>query len=111
VGIVGVCASGKSVLARRLTRAGCDAHEIGQEHSYVPDMWNRIHPPDVLIYLVASYDAVQRRRPNSLMTEELHGEMTQRLQHAREHADLIVYTDGLTEADVLQRVLSYLTHK
>lgn len=109
VGIVGVCASGKSVLAGRLTAAGFDAHEIGQEHSYVPDMWQRIHPPDVLIYLHAEYSTIQKRRPNSLMTRSLYDQMLSRLSHARDHADLTIVTDPLTEEDVYRKVSSYLT--
>ena len=109
IGVVGVCGSGKSSLVGRLNQAGYDAHEIGQEHSYVPDMWRRIHPPDILIYLDASYETVTRRRPNSLMTRRLYEQMLHQLRHARKHADLVVATDAIGEEDVFMEVASYLT--
>ena len=109
VGIVGVCGSGKTSLVWRLRQAGYDAAEIAQEHSYVPDMWQRIHPPDVLIFLDAAYETVMRRRPNPLMTPRLYDEMRRRLQHAREHADLVIATDGLDEDQVFREAAGYLT--
>jgi len=109
VGIAGICASGKSALVGRLNTAGYDAHEIAQEHSYVPDMWRRIHPPDVLILLTAEYDTVLSRRPNSLMTPSLFALMLRRLEHVRQHADLVIGTDRLSEEDVFGQALDYLT--
>lgn len=109
VGVVGVCGSGKTSLVWRLRRVGYDAAEIAQEHSYVPDMWRRIHPPDVLIFLDAEYETVAQRRPNSLMTPRLYREMLSRVQHAREHADLIIATDGLDEEGVFREAVTYLT--
>ncbi|MGB9593790.1 MAG: hypothetical protein ACPL7R_06615 [Anaerolineae bacterium] len=109
IGIVGVCGSGKTSLAWRLRQAGYEAAEIAQEHSYVPDMWRRIHPPDVLIFLDAEYETVMRRRPNPLMTPRLYAEMRERVQHAREHADLVIATDGLDEEGVFREAARYLT--
>ncbi len=109
IGVVGVCGSGKSSLVWRLRRAGYDAAEIAQEHSYVPDMWQRIHPPDVLIFLDARYETVAQRRPNSLLTPRLYEEMRQRVQHAREHADLIIATDERDEDGVFREAATYLT--
>lgn len=109
IGVVGVCGSGKSSLVWRLKRAGYDAAEIAQEHSYVPDMWQRIHPPDVLIFLDAAYETVLRRRPNSLMTPRLYEEMRQRVSYAREHADLVIATDDLDEDEVFREAAGYLT--
>jgi len=109
IGVVGVCGSGKSSLAARLRQAGYDAHDIAQEHSYVPDMWRRIHPPDILIYLDASYETVTERRPGSLMTPRLYEQMLYQVRHARQHADLTVLTDAKDEEDVFMEVSSYLT--
>jgi len=109
IGVVGVCGSGKSTLVARLCQAGYDAHDIAQEHSYVPDMWRRIHPPDVLIYLDASYDTVTARRPGSLMNPRLYEQMLQQVRHAREHADLIIATDAKDEEGVFVEAASYLT--
>jgi hypothetical protein len=109
VGVVGVCGSGKSSLVGRLNQAAYDAHEIAQEHSFVPDMWQRIHPPDVLIYLDASYETVFQRRPNSLMTRRLYDEMLHRLRHARENADLVIATDRIGEQEAFKEAAGYLT--
>ena len=109
IGVVGVCGSGKSSLVGRLNQAGYDAHEIAQEHSYVPDMWRRIHPPDVLIYLEAPYETVVQRRPNSLMTRKLYEQMLHRLRHAREHADLVIAADRVGEEEAFMEAASYLT--
>ncbi len=109
IGVAGVCASGKSALVGRLNSAGYDAHEIAQEHSYVPDMWQRIHPPDVLIFLDARYETVMNRRPNSLMTPKLFALMLRRLEHLRQHAALVIETDGLSEEEVFGQALDYLT--
>lgn len=109
VGVAGICGSGKSALVGRLCRAGYDAHEIAQEHSYVPDMWRRIHPPDRLIFLAARYETVANRRPNALLTPKLFALMLRRLEHVRQHADLVIETDGLSEEDVFGQALGYLT--
>jgi GTPase SAR1 family protein len=108
IGVVGVCGAGKSVLVGRLNQAGYDAHEIAQEHSYVPDMWRRIHPPDVLVFLEGQYETIMRRRPNPLMTPRLYGQMQERLRHAREHADITVVTDDIGEEEVFGQVVARL---
>ena len=51
IGVVGPCSAGKSVLARRLRARGFHVKEIRQEHSCVPDMWQRITNPALLVYL------------------------------------------------------------
>ena len=108
IGVVGVCGAGKSVLVGRLNQVGYDAHEIAQEHSYVPDMWRRIHPPDVLVFLEGQYVTIMRRRPNPLMTPRLYGQMQERLRHAREHADITVVTDDIGEEEVFGQVVARL---
>ena len=55
VGIVGPCGSGKSTLVEGLEKHGYECRHIAQEHSYVPDMWQLITQPDILIYLNASF--------------------------------------------------------
>jgi ABC-type nitrate/sulfonate/bicarbonate transport system ATPase subunit len=62
IGIVGPCSAGKSTLARGLTGLGYAAKSIGQEHSYVPHMWQVIGRPDLLVYLDVSYNVAQGRR-------------------------------------------------
>jgi cytidylate kinase len=107
VGIVGPCGSGKSTLKAGLEQYGYACRHIAQEHSYVPSMWQKIVNPDVLIYLAASFPvSTARRRLNWLKTD--HDEQLRRLEHARQHASLLIDTDDLTSEQVLQRVLDYL---
>jgi deoxyadenosine/deoxycytidine kinase len=107
--IVGPCASGKSVLADRLRTLGYDARSAAQDHSYVPDMWQRINPPDLLIYLDVSLTEAHRRGRRGRGWDQAYlDEQHHRLRHARAHCDLYLGTDGLTETEVLDRVRVFL---
>lgn len=107
IGVVGPCAAGKSTLIQSLTTRGYNARHIAQEHSYVPDMWQRLTKPDVLIFLDASYPVACARRKLD-WTERDWQEQQHRLRHARQHADLYLNTDELTIPQVLQAVLEFL---
>lgn len=107
IGIVGPCGSGKSTLAANLERNSYTCRHIAQEHSYVPDMWQVISKPDVLIYLHASFP-VSTDRAKLNWQEKDYLEQLHRLSHAREHAHIIIETDHLTAEDVLQKALEYL---
>jgi deoxyadenosine/deoxycytidine kinase len=110
--IVGPCASGKSTLARKLREAGYVAHSAAQDHSHVPDMWQRINRPDLLIYLdVSLVSARQRGRTGRGWDQIYLDEQHRRLGHARRHCDLYLATDQWTEAQVLQQVLDFLQEK
>jgi deoxyadenosine/deoxycytidine kinase len=94
IGIVGPCGAGKTSLAERLSPYYSSVRAIAQEHSYVPYMWRRLTNPDILIYLNASYPVtIQRRKLN--WTEAEYKIELERLAHARQHADIIIETDGL----------------
>lgn len=108
VKLVGVCGSGKSTLARALQSLGYDASQVSQEHSGVPNLWQRRHPADVLIYLDAGGEAVRRRYPHLDLNDAYLDEQRRRLAHARSHADCYVLTDGLTPAEVLAQALACL---
>jgi hypothetical protein len=70
-------------------------------------MWQRIAKPDLLIFLDASFPvSTQRRRLN--WQEGDYQEQCRRLAHARQHANLVIDTDPLTPAQVLQQVLDFL---
>ena len=103
--VVGPCASGKSALATRLRALGYDAGSAAQDHSYVPDMWKILTDPDVLIYLDASFDTCQRRKPLSWQQADYEAQLD-RLRHAREHCDLYLETDNLTTEEVLERAMA-----
>jgi hypothetical protein len=107
IAVVGPCASGKSLLVRELRERGYNAREVLQEHSYVTAMWQRITNPDVLIYLDVS-GAIAKRRRSSSASAGWWAELSQRLRHARQHADLYLHTDSLSPQDVLKRTLEFL---
>jgi hypothetical protein len=107
VAVVGRCAAGNRVLLRALQARGYDARAVAQEHSYVPDMWQRLSRPEVLIYLGVSPETVGRRR-NSEYSVECLAEQEHRLRHARAHAQAVIETDDLDEAGVLARALAAL---
>ncbi len=110
IGVVGVCASGKSTLTAQLKALGYDARHIAQEHSYVKDMWRRITNPDILIYLNVSYPVTLARRTFD-WREQDYAEQLERLAHARQHADLVIDTDELTPQQVLSCVLEFLQNR
>ena len=107
VGIVGVCASGKSTLSGGLNERGIRTRHIAQEHSYVKDMWKRITNPDILIFLDASYPITILRRKLD-WTESEWEEQQRRLRHARENADLYINTDNLSAEQVLNKVIEFI---
>lgn len=107
IGVVGVCGSGKSTLAAGLRPYGIQLKHIAQEHSYVPAMWQRLINPDLLIFLDCSYAETIRRRKLEWREDE-YQEQHHRLRHARSHADLYLFTDGMNPQGVLQSVLDFL---
>lgn len=107
IGVVGVCASGKSTLTARLKTLGYDARHIAQEHSYVQDMWQRITNPDILIYLDVSYPVTLARR-NFDWREKDYLVQTARLAHARKHAHLVIQTDERDPQAILALALDFL---
>jgi hypothetical protein len=107
--VVGPCASGKSVLAAGLRLLGYDACSAAQDHSCVPDMWQRINPPDLLIYLDVTLAEARRRGRTGVGWDQTYlDQQRQRLRHARAHCDLYLPTDGLAEDQVLARALEFL---
>jgi thymidylate kinase len=107
--VVGPCASGKSTLAAGLRRLGHDAASAAQDHSFVPDMWQRLNPPDLLIYLDVTVEvARQRGRAGYGWDQRYLDEQHRRLRHARAHCDLYLDTDGLSAAQVLERVSDFV---
>ncbi len=108
IGLVGVCASGKTTLSKILELNGLDCRHIAQEHSYVPDMWQRLTHPDILVFLEVSYpNTIQRRNLNWTLRE--YEEQLFRLRHARSHADLIINTNDLNPQQIAEQILQYIT--
>jgi len=108
IGIVGTCAAGKTTLTVNLKSLGYRVKHIAQEHSYVPYMWQKITKPDILIYLDVSYENTLLRRKLSWSRDEFEDQL-RRLDHARQHADLVIDTDLLDVQGVLQKVETFLS--
>lgn len=108
VKVVGPCKSGKTTLVTGLRVLGIPARAAAQEHSGVPDTWQRFAPAHYLVYLDVSVEAQKERSGRHDWTEDILAEQRQRLAHARQHADLTVDTVGLTVDQVLERVVKFL---
>lgn len=106
IAVVGVCASGKTTLVEQLRALGYDARQTGQEHSQVPDMWQRISRPQVLIYLDVSLQVARQRGQD--YEENYYREQLRRLAHARQHSHLCIDTTSLTPKQILDLVLAAL---
>jgi hypothetical protein len=107
IGLVGVCGAGKTTLTDGLKPYHPNVRQIAQEHSYVPDMWQRLVDPDVLIYLGVSYPVTLQRKPFN-WTEKDYQKQKHRLRHAFEHADIHIDTDSLSPQEILAIVLEFL---
>ena len=110
IGVVGTCGSGKTTLIAGLEREGFRCRHIAQEHSYVPQMWKRITNPDLLIYLNSSFEVSTQRRKLS-WNEAEYQEQLRRLDHAHQHADLVIETENLSPAEVLEYALDFVKSK
>ncbi len=110
IAIVGPCAAGKSTLMAGLKPFGYNLRHVAQEHSYAPEMWQRITKPDVLIYLDVSYENSLKRKNLSWSKEE-YLEEVRRLRHARQHADLYIDTNLLSPQQVLAQAISFLDER
>lgn len=104
--IVGVCGSGKTLLAGGLVKLGYDARSVSQEHSLVPALFMH-SSPDVVIYLDASDATVSARKQTGWEPRQL-ADQRRRLKLAREKADIRISTDGLDPDELLSRVVGEL---
>lgn len=103
IGVVGVCASGKSTLIRLLTDRGYRCRHIAQEHSYVQNMWKRLTNPDILIFLEVSYTKTLTRKKINWTIDEYNLQM-QRLGNAYENADIRILTENITPGQLIDLV-------
>lgn len=103
VAVVGHCASGKTTITRMLLEQGIEAYSVAQEHSIVRDLWNHLEP-DLMVYLDVSLREIRQRKDNDAWPEWIYEEQSQRLEHARKHADLLVDTDVLGPDAVVERI-------
>lgn len=109
IGIVGVCASGKSTLNTGLTALGFNCRHIAQEHSYVPDMWRRITNPDILIFLQVSYEITIARKALNWTREEYEQQIF-RIRNAVENAQIRIDTDELTPQELISEAAAQINN-
>jgi guanylate kinase len=107
IAVVGPCAAGKTTLVSGLSIRGYHARHVAQEHSFVPDMWKIMVDPDILVYLDVSYH-ISTQRSGYQIKKSIFQKEKDRLQHAKEHADLFINTDLLKPEEVLDLVLKEL---
>lgn len=102
--LVGVCASGKTTIRRRLRERGITAKAIAQEHSRVADLYKR--NGQFVVVLVASWQTVHRRRDLS-WDRQFYLTEWRRLTAARNDAVLVIHTDLLTPDEVADRIAGW----
>lgn len=106
--VVGISGSGKSTLVTCLRSLGYDARPVSQEHSDIPDLWQRFEKPFALIYLSVNLAEQFRRRPDrSRNYSDLLREQT-RLAAAHDAADLRIDTSDLDEEQVCEIAAAFL---
>jgi cytidylate kinase len=110
IAVVGPCASGKSTLVKALEKQGYHARQIAQEHSYVPDMWEVMTQPDILIYLDASYGTCTKRKNLDWTPAEYHAQV-ERLAYARQRCDLYIDSDEATPEEIADQVMGYIKQR
>lgn len=106
--VVGPCAAGKSTLVGNLRSKGYAIRTCAQEHSHVPDLWQRYCRAEVLVYLDAGVETIGRRQRRSDWTPERLEEQHRRLADARQHCDFYLYTDDLSHEQVAIQVERFL---
>lgn len=109
IAVVGPCAAGKSTLTGKLKALGYPARHPAQEHSLVPDMWQRMSQPDILIYLDVDYPHARQRRPHIDGGPERMAIQRHRLRHARQHCNFYLDTSELTPEEVWTAVSDFLS--
>jgi hypothetical protein len=107
VAVVGSCASGKSSVVACLRGRGFDAYAVGQEHSIIAALWRHLDP-DRLVLLDVSLAAIQQRRDDPSWPQWIYDMQQERLRDARQHADIIVDTDDLDLAGVVEAIVARL---
>jgi deoxyadenosine/deoxycytidine kinase len=109
IGVVGNCASGKTTLVTGLQQIGYRAVNIAQEHSTVLRLWQRKNP-DFLVCLSCTLETAKSRR-EIYWTQQRLDDQWVRLAVARENADLLLATDGMSIQNVLDTVVREIKMK
>ena len=104
IAIVGPCKSGKTSQSKALQALGYAARNVAQEHSFVPTLWQRKGMPDLLVFLDVSYENTLKRSTLRWIESDYERQLV-RLKNAREHADLVIDTNVLSQEEVLHVIL------
>ncbi len=104
--IVGVCASGKSTLAQGLRAHGYATRSFSQEHSGSARVW-RHRKPALLVLLHCQFETIQSRR-SIAWGRRAYVQQLVNLQDARQSADIVIQTDGLTPAQLIAAVVPFV---
>lgn len=107
VAVVGSCASGKTSVVARLREEGIDAWAVAQEHSGIPELWLHLDP-ERLVFLDTTLETVRQRRNDENWPDWIFRLQQQRLENARQRADIIVTTDHLSLEDVVATIVAEL---
>ncbi|MBA2452674.1 MAG: hypothetical protein H0V47_05850 [Chloroflexia bacterium] len=107
IAIVGHCAAGKSTVVKLLVGQGLDSYSVAQEHSIVHDLWKH-QQPDMLVFLDVSLEELRRRKANPDWPEWIFDAQNQRLEHARDHADIVIDTDNAAAEAVAATIARFL---
>jgi shikimate kinase len=105
---VGPCAAGKTTLVNNLSPKGYNIRSCAQEHSFVPQLWQRYCRAQVLVYLDAELPTITERQQRTDWTQRRLDKQRRRLAHARAHCDLYLPTDDLTRQQVAESVEAFL---
>lgn len=105
VAVVGHCASGKSSVVAGLRAQGFESYSVAQEHSEIRDLWAHLEP-DRVLFLDVSLEVIRQRRDNPVWPEWIYAAQQERLEDARDNADLVVDTDNLTVDEVVRQAVS-----
>lgn len=108
IAIVGPCSSGKSTLGKALMAQGYIVRQPAQEHSLIPDMWQRVSKPDILIFLDVDYEHARQRRPYHDGGLERYQAQNKILSHARDHCDFYLNTNGISPEEVQLKTFAFL---
>lgn len=110
--VVGPCGAGKSTLVDGLRERGYTfARLVPQEHSGVQNLWAWCGQPDVLIYLDASVETINRRQDRADWTQSALDDQRSRLTAARQVCHLYLPTDDLTIPQVLETVVRFINKR
>ncbi|MCL5014019.1 MAG: hypothetical protein M1493_08545 [Firmicutes bacterium] len=101
--LVGVCAAGKSTIARLLQPFGMVGRSVAQEHSQCSTLFLR-QGPAIIVVLTASLPTIRKRRRRQ-WTAQQYERQWRRLRVARNQAHLIVRTDPLDPGEVTRQIV------